>query len=114
MIYNGGIHSKIIEKNYNNRRSRFCFLRQYDVCRRSVIHNEKIQMKIFALTVMIGIISLKVFGQVDLVSELKTNYSTYRYGFEEDFNYDKLKETVILVLEEKIGAGASTGPSKKN
>ena len=41
-------------------------------------------------------------------------HSTFRYGFEEDLNYDDLKKTVILVLEEKIKAGASSRPTKKN
>ncbi|WP_405202109.1 tetratricopeptide repeat protein [Dokdonia sp. LLG6352-1] len=41
-------------------------------------------------------------------------HSTFRYGFEEDFNYEDLKKTVILVLEEKIKAGASSRPTKKN
>ena len=41
-------------------------------------------------------------------------HSTFRYGFEEDFNYEDLKKTVILVLEEKIKAGASSRPAKKN
>ncbi|REG86022.1 tetratricopeptide repeat protein [Winogradskyella sediminis] len=39
-------------------------------------------------------------------------HSTFRYGFEEDFDYDDLKKTVILVLEEKIKAGASSRKSK--
>lgn len=41
-------------------------------------------------------------------------HSTFRYGFDEDFNYEDLKKTVILVLEEKIKAGASSRPTKKN
>lgn len=41
-------------------------------------------------------------------------HSTFRYGFEEDFKYEDLKKTVILVLEEKIKAGASSRPTKKN
>ncbi|AUC75785.1 hypothetical protein CW732_08880 [Olleya sp. Bg11-27] len=41
-------------------------------------------------------------------------HSTFRYGFEEDFNYEDLKKTVILVLDEKIKAGASSRPTKKN
>ncbi|NQY28983.1 MAG: tetratricopeptide repeat protein [Flavobacteriaceae bacterium] len=40
-------------------------------------------------------------------------HSTFRYGFEEDFNYDDLKKAVILVLEEKIKAGASSRKGKK-
>jgi len=40
-------------------------------------------------------------------------HSTFRYGFEEDFDYDDLKETVILVLDEKIKAGASSRKGKK-
>lgn len=42
-------------------------------------------------------------------------HSTFRYGFEEDFNYIDLKKTVILVLDEKIKAGASStiGSSRK-
>ncbi|MCH8535949.1 MAG: tetratricopeptide repeat protein [Flavobacteriaceae bacterium] len=40
-------------------------------------------------------------------------HSTFRYGFEEDFNYEDLKNTVILVLDEKIKAGASSRTTKK-
>ncbi len=40
-------------------------------------------------------------------------HSTFEYGFEEDFNYEDLKKTVILVLDEKIKAGASSKPTKK-
>ncbi len=39
-------------------------------------------------------------------------HSTFGYGFEEDFNYEDLKKTVILILEEKIKAGASSTISK--
>jgi len=35
-------------------------------------------------------------------------HSTFRYGFEENFNYEDLKKTVIMVLEEKIKPGASS------
>ncbi|MBW1296335.1 tetratricopeptide repeat protein [Aquimarina litoralis] len=41
-------------------------------------------------------------------------HSTFRYGFDEGFNYDDLKKTVLLILEEKIKAGASSRPTKKN
>lgn len=41
-------------------------------------------------------------------------HSTFRYGFDENFKYDDLKATVILILEEKIDAGASSRPTKKN
>lgn len=40
-------------------------------------------------------------------------HSTFRYGFEEDFNYDDLKKTVILVLDERIKAGASSRKGRK-
>ncbi len=40
-------------------------------------------------------------------------HSTFRNGFEEDVNYDNLKKTVILVLDEKIKAGASSRKGKK-
>mgnify|MGYP002013977087 FL=1 len=40
-------------------------------------------------------------------------HSTFNYGFEEGFNYEDLKKTVILVLDEKIEAGASSRPTKK-
>jgi len=38
-------------------------------------------------------------------------HSTFNYGFNEDFDYDKLKETVIKVLEDEI---KPTARSKKN
>ena len=41
-------------------------------------------------------------------------HSTFRYGFDEDFKYDDLKKIVILVLEERIDAGASSRPTKMN
>lgn len=41
-------------------------------------------------------------------------HSTFTYGLEADFNYDDLKKLVILVLEDKIKAGASSRPSKRN
>ena len=40
-------------------------------------------------------------------------HSTFSYGFEEDFNYEDLKKVVILVLEEKIKAGASSRKGKR-
>jgi tetratricopeptide (TPR) repeat protein len=40
-------------------------------------------------------------------------HSTFRYGFEKDFDYDDLKKTVILVLDEKIKAGASSRKGNK-
>lgn len=40
-------------------------------------------------------------------------HSTFRYGFEENFNYADLKNAVILVLDEKIKAGASSRKGKK-
>lgn len=40
-------------------------------------------------------------------------HSTFNYGFEEDLNYDDLKKAVILVLDEKIKAGASSRKGKK-
>lgn len=40
-------------------------------------------------------------------------HSTFRYGFEENFNYDDLKKTVVLVLDEKIKAGASSRKGNK-
>ncbi len=40
-------------------------------------------------------------------------HSTFLYGFEEDFDYEDLKKTVILVLEEKVKAGASSRVGKK-
>ncbi len=40
-------------------------------------------------------------------------HSTFRYGFEKDLNYDDLKKTVILVLDKKIKAGASSRKGKK-
>lgn len=39
-------------------------------------------------------------------------HSTFRYGFEEDFDYEDLKKTVILVLEDKIKPGASSRVNK--
>lgn len=39
-------------------------------------------------------------------------HSTFSYGFDENFKYEDLKETVILVLEEKIKAGASSRKGK--
>jgi tetratricopeptide (TPR) repeat protein len=41
-------------------------------------------------------------------------HSTFRYGFEENFKYEDLKKTVILVLEEKIKAGVSSRKTTKN
>ena len=41
-------------------------------------------------------------------------HSTFSYVFKEGFNYEDLKKTVILVLDEKIKAGASSRPTKKN
>ncbi|EDM43992.1 Tetratricopeptide repeat family protein [unidentified eubacterium SCB49] len=41
-------------------------------------------------------------------------HSTFSYGFEEDFKYEDLKKVVILVLEDKIKAGASSRPAKRN
>lgn len=35
-------------------------------------------------------------------------HSTFNYGFDENLNYEDLKKTVILVLDEKIKAGASS------
>ncbi len=40
-------------------------------------------------------------------------HSTFRYGFEENFDYDNLKQKVILVLEEKIKPGASSRKAQK-
>ncbi|CAM3999518.1 MULTISPECIES: tetratricopeptide repeat protein [Flavobacterium] len=40
-------------------------------------------------------------------------HSTFRYGFNEDLNYEDLKKTVLLVLEEKIEAGASSRRKNK-
>lgn len=40
-------------------------------------------------------------------------HSTFLYGFEEDFNYDDLKKTVIMILDKKIKAGASSRKEKK-
>lgn len=40
-------------------------------------------------------------------------HSTFNYGFEENLNYDDLKNTVILVLDEKIKEGASSRKGKK-
>lgn len=43
----------------------------------------------------------------------KGMHSTFRYGFEEDFNYEDLKKAVLTVLEGKIKPSASSTKVKK-
>ncbi len=40
-------------------------------------------------------------------------HSTFNYGFKEDLNYENLKKTVILVLEEEINPAASSRIERK-
>ncbi|SDR79614.1 hypothetical protein [Winogradskyella sediminis] len=54
---------------------------------------------------------LKIYPYL-LDLNIRETHATFRYGFEEDFDYDDLKKTVILVLKEKIKAVSSSRKTK--
>lgn len=58
-------------------------------------------------------ISVEQGGPKYLLCQTKGDtHSTYNIGFNDNFNYDDLKKSVIDILEEKVKPVASSGPSK--
>lgn len=61
-----------------------------------------------------SVISVELGGpKYVLGMEKGATHSTFNVGFNEDFNYDDLKSTVIEILEGKLKPGASSRPGKK-